>query len=157
MSNLCIADVPHLLKLVLNNFLDYGLNWMKSSLQAAVFVRSSAGVLKDLKTTFRLSSKLINVEFGTRMNVSLAAKLLSETTAKSLEYFGVRGLLSSTNWKDTSHFISLVDSWFDAFNSKTKNRDSKKSRHAFGLYLEHIKKKLNMINTAKAIKDCYFL
>lgn len=49
----------------------------------------------------------------------------------------------------------MADEWFDVFNSKTKDRDSKKSRHAFGLYLEHQKAVVNnMINTVKAMKVC---
>lgn len=149
------ADAPHLLKLIRNNFLDYGFKLNEKIITSSCVREVISRSVKDLKTTFKLSSKLVNVECGTRMNVSLAAKLLSETTAKALEYFGERGLLSSTNWKDTSQFISLADEWFDVFNSKTKDRDSKKSRHAFGLYLEHQKAVVNnMINTVKAMKVC---
>lgn len=119
------ADAPHLLKLIRNSFLDYGFKLNEKLITSRCVREVISRSVKDLKTTFKLSSKLVSVECGTRMNVSLAAKLLSETTAKSLEYFGERGLLSSTNWKDSSQFISLVDLWFDVFSSKRKDRDSK--------------------------------
>ena len=66
------------------------------------------------------------------MNVKLAAQLLTETTAKSLKYFGQQGLLKSKDWETTSRFISLCESWFDHFNSR-RPTDAKLSRYAFGL------------------------
>lgn len=53
--------------------------------------------VRDLKVTYRLSDKLIEVTRSDRMNVNLTAQLLSETTGKTLRYFGKRGLLECKN------------------------------------------------------------
>lgn len=72
----------------------------------------------DLKTTHRLSNQHIDVSGVKRMNVRLAVQLMSETTARSLQFFGEQGLLKSNCWESTAKFILLVDAWFDIFNSR---------------------------------------
>ena len=47
-----------------------------------------------MKTTYRLSARQLDFQGVKRMNVRLAAQFLSETTAKSLQYFGERNLLT---------------------------------------------------------------
>lgn len=82
----------------------------------------------------------------------LAAQLLAETTAKTLKYFGNKGLLKSKDWEETSRFIHLCDSWFDLMNSRVPF-DKRPSRHAFGLHLEVQRNTLNrMIDTAQTLK-----
>lgn len=86
------------------------------------------------------------------MNVKLAAQLMSNTIAKSLQYFGQQNLLKSKDWQDTSNFISLVDSWFDLFNSRTPN-DIKKAKAAYGIHLEYQNQILSeMLTTAKNMR-----
>ena len=71
------------------------------------------------------------------MRASLTAHLLSETTAKTLKYFGEQGLLVSKNWAATrSNFTELTDSWFDLMNSRVKIDNKKRKRHAYGFDLE---------------------
>lgn len=111
------ADAPHLIKLIRNNFLDSGFvlgdgKFVLSGCVREIIFRS----IRDLKTTHHLSEKHVSVTGVKRTNVRLAVQLLFETTAKSLEYFGQRGLLESKYWEDTSQFISLADSWFDLLN-----------------------------------------
>lgn len=74
--------------------------------------------VKDLKTTFKLNDRHIDVEGPKRMNVRLVAQLLSETTAKTIQFFDEQGLLKSKDWDTTSQFILLADRWFDLFNSR---------------------------------------
>lgn len=130
------ADVPHLIKLVRNNLLDHGFQLtgdkrVNSDCLRELVYRST----KDLKPTHRLSAKHIEVQGVKRMNVRLAVQLLSETSAQALQYFGARELLTCNTWQETSNFISLVDSWFDLFNSG-KPTDMKDSRNAFGMNLD---------------------
>lgn len=66
------------------------------------------------------------------MNVRLAAQLLSETTAKTIQFFGEQGLLKSKDWDTTSQFILLADRWFDIFNSRVPLDWKKYSRNAYG-------------------------
>lgn len=127
------ADAPHLLKLIRNNLLDSGFKLDGDKIVSSDCLRELIGrSTRDLKTTHRLSSNHIDVHGVKRMNVRLAAQLLSETTAKSLKYFGEKNLLKCKTWQETSEFISLVDLWFDMFNSK-KPTDIKQSRNAFGI------------------------
>lgn len=130
------ADAPHIIKLIRNNFLDSGFQLSEGKLVLSGCVRELIQrSASDLKPAYRLSVDHVNVSAMKRMRVRLAVQLLSETTAKALQYFGQRGLLKSKNWHETSQFISLVDSWFDLFNSKSPH-DSKPSRYAYGLSLQ---------------------
>lgn len=65
--------------------------------------------VKDIETAFKLNDQHIDVEGPKRMNVRLAAQLLSETTAKTIQCFGEQGLLKSMDWDTTSQFILLAD------------------------------------------------
>lgn len=149
------ADAPHLLKLVRNNFLDHGFTLDGNSKQTVtngsvreIIIRSE----HDIKTAHRLSHKHINVQGVKRMNVKLAAQLLSETTAKTIKFFGEQGLLKSKDWHDTSRFIALVDLWFDIFNSRAPI-DKKQSRVAYGINLSEQNNTLqSMMSTIKNMK-----
>lgn len=144
------ACAPHLLKLIRNNLLDHRFTLhgnskptVTNSSVREIIIRSEY----DLKTSHRLSHKHINVEGAKRMNVRLAAQLRSETTAKSVRYFGKQGLL---NWEDTSNFIALVDAWFDVLNSKRANAE-KYSRSGFGI---HLKTQTDVLNSMlQTIRD----
>ena len=147
------ADAPHLMKLIRNNFLDHGFqlsdgNYVHSGPVNELIKRSKS----DLKTSYKLSERHINVSGLQRMNVKLAVQLISETTAKSLQYFGSKGLFLDKHWEKTSQFISLTDSWFDLFNSRVP-RDRKISRNAYGLNLENQNEILKcMTETVKSMK-----
>ena len=146
------ADAPHLLKLIRNNFLKHGFTFDGNSKHTVtdssvreIIIRSE----HDLKTAHHLSHKHINVQGVKTMNVKLAAQLMSETTAKSIKFFGEQGLLKSKDWDDTSKFIALVDAWFDVFNSRAPV-DKKKNRVAFGIHLSEQRNILkSMMNTVQ--------
>lgn len=149
------ADAPHLLKLVRNNLLDHGFTLDDNSKRAVtsssvreIIIRSE----HDLKTAHRLSHKHINVQGVQRMRVYLAAQLLSETTSKTIKYFGRDGLLKSKDWHDTSEFIQLIDLWFDTFNSRSAIT-IKNSRKGYGLNLPEQEQTLHLvINTMKKMR-----
>lgn len=114
-----LADVPHLMKLMRNHFLDDGFvmqdgKVVDSSCVREVVARSKA----DLKATYHLSHRHIEVKGAQRMNVRLAVQLLSAKTSKSLAYLGERGLINAKTWSSTSEFIALVNNWFDLMNSR---------------------------------------
>lgn len=148
------ADAPHLLKLIRNNFLDHGFSLNNN------FINISSGSVRelvirsvtDLKAAHRLSHKHIDVQGFQRMNVRLAAQLLSNSTAMALKYFGEQGFLVSHNWEDTSNFLSLANSWFDVFNSRTP-REINALKAPYGMHLpEQSKIVEDMLNTAKTMK-----
>lgn len=49
-----------------------------------------------------MSSRHLLVEGTGRMNVKLAAQLLSNTVAKAITFCGERGDLNTYNWRDVS-------------------------------------------------------
>ncbi|XP_071519277.1 transposable element P transposase isoform X4 [Panulirus ornatus] len=148
------TDVRHLLKLIRNNFLDYGFKMADGKLVNSECVRELIARTDDLKVTHRLSQKHIHVQGANRMNVKLAAHLLSEATGKSLKYFGERGLLHSKDWDSTSDFILLTDAWFDLFNAILRC-DRKETRNAYGTNLEKQNLILSrMIETVQSMNVC---
>ena len=82
------ADAPHLIKLIRKNFIDHGyqLSDQKYALSGCVreLVQRSTS---DLKVAHKLSEKNFLIEGVNRMNVKLAVQLMSETTAKALNFF----------------------------------------------------------------------
>ncbi|XP_071525284.1 transposable element P transposase [Panulirus ornatus] len=131
------ADAPHLLRLIRNNFLDYGFKMADGKLVNSECVREMIARSKgDLKVPHRLSHKHIRVRGANRRNVKLAAHLISERTGKSLKYFGERGLLHSKDWDRTSDFILLTDAWFDLFCARVMY-DGNETRNAYGTDVEN--------------------
>ena len=147
------ADAPHLVKLIRNNFLDSGFTLANGSCVTSDCVKEIIfQSISDLKTAPKLSERHITVQGVKRMSVKLATQLLSETTAKTIQYFGGKGVLKSKDWKETSKFISIVDAWFDVMNSRVLY-DRKPSRNAYGIQLGHQDSVLEeMITIAKSMK-----
>lgn len=148
------ADVPYLVKLIGNNFLDYGFRLANGpnveSECVRVLIRNS---VHDLKATHKSTQNHADVSGVKRMKASLAAQLLSETTAKSLQYFGNKYLVSK-DYDHSSQIISLVDSWFDLFNYRFAY-SNKWTKDCYGLHLEQQNKLLyDMLDTAISMKVC---
>ena len=130
------ADVPHLLKLIRNNFIDYGFCLGDGSYISDASIRE---MLSATKTEYALAHKVseghLNVIGQQRQRVKYAAHLLSESCSNALTYLGQRGLLKTKNWRETADFVKAVDEWFDTMNSHSKFTH-KNSKCAFGVKLE---------------------
>jgi len=59
----------------------------------------------DYKLAHKVTSRHLLVEGTGRMNVKLAAQLLSNTVAKAITFCGNRGDLNTYNWRDVSIMI----------------------------------------------------
>jgi hypothetical protein len=108
------SDVPHLLKLLRNHFLDNGYILShniisKDSIEQFLKISDPS----DLKIGHKISQHMLDVRGSQRQKVSTAAKLLSETTANAIKYCGDNKLISDPNYRATSAFIKLVNDWFD--------------------------------------------
>lgn len=127
------ADAPHLIKLVRNNFLDSGFFLSNGD---HVSPESIYEMLKHSKTEYALAYKLnethLNVTGPQRQRVKYAVQLLSKSCAYALKFLGGKGLLKSTNWKETADFILLINDWFDVMNSNHRTGDIS-TRNAFGI------------------------
>lgn len=92
------ADVPHLLKLIRNNFLDHGFivdgeKIDKCLLEELIHLNSN-----ELKIAFNLTKTHLDVKGFQRQRVKLAAQMFSFRTAMALEYCGKKGFFSKENW-----------------------------------------------------------
>lgn len=148
------ADAPHLIKLIRNNFLDYGFRLNGHLLQVDGIKEIIINSVKDLKPTHKLTEKHIVVHGFKRMKVRPAVQLLSGSTARALRFYGERGLLSKEEWRPLSDFIELVDDWFDLFNSKVPY-NKRASRNAYGTNLNEQNQLLEkMIKTVSSMRVC---
>jgi len=131
------ADAPHLLKLLRNHLLDKeyrlqnGTEIKKENLQKILAIDSG-----ELKIHHKLLPIHFNCTHSTRQRVSLAAQLISHTTASALRCL--------FNDEKTADWIEMFDNWFDIFNSRI-TYSSKKMGCAFGIHLDEQKSVLEKV------------
>lgn len=110
-------DAPHLLKLIRNWFLDTGFELNGGKMVNSEPVKDLLNITSgELSVCHKLSKQHVVCEKSQRQNVSMAAQLLSHTTATALIHYkpGVDKQLVIR----TSKFISQVNNWFDLMNSR---------------------------------------
>lgn len=140
------ADVPHLLKLARNHFVDKGFivcgnEHINKTCLEEVLKKQEA----DLKIAFKLSNEHLYVTNRNKQNVKLAAQLFSNSNASALKYYGEKGLLTSNNWKDTSEVLKLFNDWFDILNSSVPYSPHQE-KTAFGININVQSKVLDEMN-----------
>ncbi|KAL4111850.1 hypothetical protein QTP88_015729 [Uroleucon formosanum] len=99
------ADVPQLLKLVRNHFIDI--------IQEVVSLNKG-----DLSCVRKVTDRHLNAIGSQRQNGKLATQVLSNSMAKAISYLGQKNLLQFTNWKEASTVIKLFNNWFDLSNTQ---------------------------------------
>lgn len=110
------ADAPHLLKLTRNWLIDTGFTLgdstiiNKTQLEALI-----AQTDTEVSSCYKLRQKRLNCRQSERQNVSLAAQLLSPSTAMALKHYGPGP--SSKLANDVGNFIEMCNAWFDIMNS----------------------------------------
>ena len=134
-------DVPHILKLIRNNLLEYGFIVpneegkeapINKSMLKNVFekIRGEAGH-SEITIAHKLNDeKIYEVQGQDKQRVKLAAVLLSETMANAINYF----FPDDQNMKVLADFVLATNKWFDVLNSSKKNAKTKE-KCAYG---EHI-------------------
>lgn len=149
------ADVPHLLKLVRNWFLDTGfvlpgnIQINKEPVEALI----NAEKKSDLKICHKLTDAHLLVEKTRRQNVKKASELLSRTTATALKT-KLPGKDKCTA-KATGDFILLCDQWFDLMNSYIPRNLGDPSCKAYGQDLSAQDAIFqNMIDTMYTLRCC---
>lgn len=131
------ADVPHLIKLLRNNFIDYGFLVGGKMLNKRILEELVALNSKDLKIAFNLSEKHLDAKGHQRQTVKLAAQVFSRRNALAIEYCGKKGFFSQNSyWQELSDVFLLINDWFDVLNSQSKFGSHSGSR-AYGVELEH--------------------
>lgn len=136
------ADVPHLIKLLRNHFLDHGIILPDKSVITKHEVLS---VLQDteLKLTPKLSTLHLDVKKSARQKVKYATQLFSHHTAALLK-------LKYPANPQFSEFFDLVDQFFDVLNSRFLNDYKKPWHSAFGI---HIEQQINIVNNMKSVVE----
>lgn len=140
------ADVPHLIKLLRNHFIDDRLEVVdmgvieKKIIEDLLLLESK----NELKIAHKLSHHHLTVKGSQRQRVWPATQLFSNTTAKAIQWLGEKDLLKG-NWENTSKVFKIVNDWFDTMNSCDyygKNENC----NVFGINLGHQIKVLEDMN-----------
>ncbi|KAL1493601.1 hypothetical protein ABEB36_009302 [Hypothenemus hampei] len=114
-----IADVPHLIKLIRNHFVD-----------------KDATCSSDLRMTYKITKETLNVTGPGRQKVKLATKLFSNTISAAIIRSGTLDDLQCDFWFECAEFFKLVNDWFDVLNSRTLVSDTRDRLKPYGLKLE---------------------
>ena len=115
-----IRDPPHLLKSARNFLLSRPVNVPGFDVPAN-WSHIKQVYEEDLQRSHRLAHKLTenhvsNVRFGTKMKVSIAANVLSNSVAAAIDYMVASGALESACLA-TSTYAKKINDLFDCFNS----------------------------------------
>lgn len=113
------ADVPHLVKLIRNHFLDseffiHGKKVNKKPLLE--LFESTHG--KDLNIAHKLTTHHLTVKNAGRQKVKFATQLFSHTNSKAISRMGSLGLLKSENWLECANLLKIVSKLCITNNSK---------------------------------------
>lgn len=103
------ADVPHLVKLIRNHFLDsefliHGKKINKKPLLELFDCTRG----RDLNIAHKLTSHHLNVKNAGRQKVKFATQLFSHTNSKAISRMGSLGHLKSENWLECSNLLKIV-------------------------------------------------
>ncbi|KAK9752430.1 Transposase protein [Popillia japonica] len=122
-----LADVPHLIKLIRNNFVDYGfvINGNEINVQIVDKLLEFTGT-SEVSISHKITSATLHVQGAQRQKVKHATKLFSKTISRAVSRCGSLGFLSNENWLECAEFFELVNDWFDVLNVKVPREDSRK-------------------------------
>nr|CAH7725047.1 unnamed protein product [Callosobruchus chinensis] len=139
------ADVPHLLKLIRNHLLDHGFVTDNNSVINIDYFQVLLNIsTSELTLAHKLTEQHLYLKGSMRQRVRPAAQLLSNTTAKAMQYCGENGLMpSNCDWKNAVKLVQICNDWFDLFNSRVQFEGNCPTKNAFGTNLEQQTKLLN--------------
>lgn len=151
------VDVPHLIKLLRNHFIDQGFLLNGTFMDKSCFESLLDISTSELSIVHKVSKYHIELKGTERQKVRPAVQLLSNSVSKAVSYCGKSGLMpSELPWEQVSDFVQLINRWFDVMNSKTKIRANEPSKNAFGINLkdqkEVLEKTSNVIKTLRVGK-----
>ena len=126
-------DIPHLLKLIRNHFIDDGFILPSGKIISKLDMINLLGKLgKEVTIAFKLTDRHVYCQQADRQKVRLAAQLFSKSTANAL-----RTLFPGDETKtELANFVEDVDNFFDIFNSRIPFDKTKPLKCAFRINLE---------------------
>jgi len=107
------ADVPHLHKLIRNNFFDYGFIVDSEKIDKCLLEELLQLNCNELKIAINLTRTHLNVKGFQRQRVKLAVQVFLFRNAMALEYCDKRGFSSKENWRTTANIFKLINDWFN--------------------------------------------
>lgn len=111
------SDIPHLLKLLRNWFIDGGFILNDGTFLNKKIIQEIIETNTEISPIFKVSLKHITVKGPERQNVRLACQLFSHNVAEYLN----KHFPNDQQVQKLSKFIALVDKWFDICNSYSYN------------------------------------
>lgn len=109
------SDVPHLLKLLRNWFIDGGFKLQDETILNKFKIREIIETNPEISPIFKLSLHHITLTGSDRQNVRVASQLFSHSLATYLR----KHFPYDPQVQKLSKFIELVNKWFDICNSYT--------------------------------------
>lgn len=124
------ADAPHLLKLARNWLIDTGFlladgTLIKHDPLKSLVIRKKT----EISDTFFIRQELLTCERNQRQKVDWAAKIYSRKCAIALQR-----RVRTPDAIQLSHFILIMNNWWDIFNSRHPN-ESQTLKRPYGLHL----------------------
>lgn len=145
------ADVPHLIKLLRNHFVDSGFIYKDKVITTRPIAEIIQVEKSDLKISFKVNSTHLEVAQASRQKVKFATQLFSNSVSSCIKWCVANGKCKSLNALQCAEFIKTVNDWFDIFNSRVSSSSSIFTKKAYGLEYEKQKEVLN--NVTQTIKN----
>ncbi|CAD7085347.1 unnamed protein product [Hermetia illucens] len=147
------ADVPHLIKLLRNHFIDQGFELQGNTITKDLVQKLLCLTSEELSITHKISAGNLNLRGAERQKVKLATKLFSYTVSMALSRAGTLGFLEDEPWMQGSEFFKLVNDWFDVLNVRVPSADYRERTKAFGLAIDRqIKILTDMTQTMRKLR-----
>jgi len=102
------ADVPHMIKLLRNHFIDSGFVIDGKLVGKEIILKLLDINSTDLKITHKISEANVFVSGPKRQNVKLATKLFSHTVSQAITWAASRGYLHEENWLQCHQLLKIV-------------------------------------------------
>jgi len=103
------ADIPHLIKLCRNNYLDHGFILKENEIETFIGVNTLNELMEiskqDLKLPYKLSHSHLKCTGPMRQKVKLASQFFSNTVATAVAYKGQKGAIKNSNWKNVGSVL----------------------------------------------------
>lgn len=107
------ADVPHLLKLIRNHFIDRGFIFSNNTYIGRQIIEEYLSTTKnsDFKLAYKITEKHLNVMGTQRQNVKLAAQLFSNTMSTAIKYCGEKSIIKNNHWEQVIKYFCEKFVW----------------------------------------------
>lgn len=102
------ADIPHMIKLLRNHFVDEGYLINGKAVRSDIIFKLLEISSGDLTITHKISEANLNVANVKRQKVKLATKLFSHTVAQAITRAATHGHLQNFNWEQCHRLFKLV-------------------------------------------------